>query len=175
MKPDNWVLTSSPKDKNNSDANAVGGADLMLVDFGRAVDLEKVSDQSNYLNTLFKGAVAAEDMECGTMRRGLPWGVELDLFGLCASSFILLFGSHMEVVQDKNNGRWRLQKSFRRYWEKDLWQLFFDTLLNFDPHSKEKSLNNIRISFDEYISGKERKREIASHLVQLYTHLPKKR
>ena len=37
IKPDNWVLTSSSTD--DSVSNSVGGADLMLVDFGRSIDL----------------------------------------------------------------------------------------------------------------------------------------
>ena len=175
MKPDNWVLTSSANGNNNSGTKAIGGSDLMLVDFGRAVDLDKVASRgSNSLSTLFHGNVAAEDMECGTMRQGLPWGVDLDYFGLCASSHILLFGSHMEVAQDKSTGRFHLQKTFRRYWKRDLWQMYFDALLNFDVASENDVLRDIRIAFDEYI-GKERKQEITSHLTQLHRNLPKKR
>ena len=68
IKPDNWVLTSSSKDRYNAGTNAVSGADLMLVDFGRSVDLEKVASRgSNLLQTQFKGNIAAEDMECVAM------------------------------------------------------------------------------------------------------------
>jgi checkpoint serine/threonine-protein kinase len=169
VKPDNWVLTPSQS------RDAVGGCDLMLCDFGRAIDLEKVTRQGeDPLRTLFKGSIAAEDMECGTMREGLPWGVDLDYFGLCASAFILLFGSHMEVVRDKSTGNWRLNKILRRYWQKDLWQSLFHSLLNFDLGSERKCLRDLRVAFDEYID-EDRSREIATHLNQLFTHLPKKR
>ena len=169
VKPDNWVLTSSKA------GDAVRGCDLMLVDFGRAIDLEKVTRQGeNPLQTLFKGSIAAEDMECGKMREGLPWGVDLDYFGLCASAFILLFGSHMEVVRDNSTGNWRLNKVLRRYWQKDLWQSLFHSLLNFDLGSERKCLRDLRVAFDEYID-EDRSREIATHLNQLFTHLPKKR
>ena len=170
IKPDNWVLTSS------SSGNDQASWDLMLVDFGRSIDLEKVARQgSNPLRTKFKGNVAAEDMECGSMRKGLPWGIDLDFFGLAASSFLLLFGIHMEVIEDRRSGKWRIHKPLRRYWQKDLWSSLFDALLNFDSSSDEYCLRDIRQSFDEYIEGKDRKREIATHLNQLYTHLPKKR
>ena len=170
VKPDNWVLTSSKA------RDVVGGCDLMLVDFGRAVDLEKVTRQGeDHLRTLFKGSIAAEDMECGTMREGLAWGVDLDYFGLCASAFILLFGSHMEVVRDKSTGHWRLSKMLRRYWQKDLWQSLFHSLLNFDLGSERKCLRDLRAAFDEYIDENDHSREIATHLNQLFTHLPKKR
>jgi checkpoint serine/threonine-protein kinase len=148
----------------------------MLVDFGRSIDLEKVVCRgSNPLQVQLKGSVAAEDMECASMRKGMPWGVDLDLFGLAESSFTLLFGSHIKVAEDKRTGKWRLDKSFRRYWQVDLWANLFDTLLNFDSSSDPCCLHDIRIAFDEYIDGKHRTREVASHLNQLYTHLPKKR
>ncbi len=169
VKPDNWVLTSSKA------RNGVGGCDLMLVDFGRAIDLETVTRQGeDPLRTLFKGSIAAEDMECGMMREGLPWGVDLDYFGLCASAFILLFGSHMEVVRDKSTGNWRLNKALRRYWQKDLWQSLFQSLLNFELGSERKCLHDLRVAFDDYID-EDRSQEIATHLNQLFTHLPKKR
>eukprot|EP00804_Cyclotella_cryptica_P024138 CCRYP_015577-RA/>CCRYP_015577-RA protein AED:0.13 eAED:0.13 QI:0/1/0.66/1/1/1/3/321/1383 len=176
VKPDNWVLTSPLKDGNNAGVDAIGGADLMLVDFGRAIDLQKASNKgSDPLKTVFTGSVAAEDMESKAMRQGLPWGVDLDFFGLCASSYILLFGSHIEVVQDKATGRLRLKKLLRRYWQRDLWQRYFETLLNFDTQSDEYCLRDIRLAFDEYIDGKDRKREIVSRIGQLFNHLPKKR
>lgn len=147
----------------------------MLVDFGRSIDLEKVASRgTDPLQTQFKGSIAAEDMECGSMRKGLSWGVDLDFFGLAASSFILLFGSHMEVAEDRS-GRWCPNKKVRRYWQRDLWNLLFDSLLNFDSRTDKYCLRDIRVAFEDYIDGKQRKREIATHLNQLYTHLPKKR
>lgn len=148
----------------------------MLVDFGRALDLEKLCRRTeDPLQTLFKGSIAAEDMECGNMREGLPWGIDLDYFGVCASAFLLLFSSHMEVFKDKSTGSWRLQKALRRYWQRDLWQSFFHSLLNFDLRSERKCLRDLRAAFDEYINENDRSREIATHLRQLYTHLPKQR
>ena len=148
----------------------------MLVDFGRSIDLEKAATEgSNPLKTQFKGSIAAEDMECVSMRKGLPWGVDLDFFGLAASSYLLLFGSHMEVVEERGTGKWKPTKPFRRYWQRDLWKSLFDFLLNFDSSSDQYCLRDIRIAFEEYIDGKQRKSEIATHLNQLYTHMPKKR
>lgn len=169
VKPDNWVLTRSQE----AGLGAVSGADLMLVDFGRAVDLESVS--SNGSNILFSGSAAAEDMECRSMRQGLPWGVDLDYFGLCASSCILLFGDHMEVVQDKATGRLKLKKLLRRYWQRDLWSNFFDVLLNNDVSSDSNCLQDLLLKFEEHLEDDGRKRDIDSRISTLYTHLPKKR
>ena len=148
----------------------------MLVDFGRAIDLDKTMIRgSDPLHSQFTGNIAAEDMECGAMREGRRWGVDLDFFGLAASSYILLFGSHMEVIQERSTGKWRPNKSFRRYWECDLWKLLFDSLLNFNSNTDKYCLKEIRSHFDDYIEGKHRKKEIASNLQQLHIHLPTKR
>lgn len=168
VKADNWVLTSSRQGRNLAGTNAVGGYDLMLVDFGRSIDLEKVASRgSDPLQTQFTGSVAAEDMECGSMRKGLPWGIDLDFFGLAASSFLLLFGSHIEVIEDRKTGKWRVAKPLRRYWQRELWESLFDSLLNFNASTGKYCLADIRSGFDEYIDGKQRKQEIASHLQHL--------
>ena len=149
----------------------------MLVDFGRSIDLSYAAvPGSDPLETQFTGSIAAEDMECGSMRDGTSWGIELDLFGLAASSYILLFGSHMEVMKDRSSGKWRPNKPFRRYWQQELWGPLFDSLLNHDSKSADEyCLRDHMIVFAEYIEGKQRKKEIATHLNQLYTHLPKRR
>lgn len=157
-------------------SNLVEGADLMLVDFGRAIDLDKTIIRGlDPLHSQFTGNIAAEDMECGAMRDGRRWGVDLDFFGLAASSYLLLFGSHMEVVQERSTGKWRPKKSFRRYWRCELWGILFDSLLNFDSSADKYCLQEIRSRFDDYIKEKNRKKEIASNLHQLHTHLPTRR
>lgn len=169
-KPDNWVLS---KDENHAGDNTVGSADLMLVNFGRSVDLEKVAPRGvNPLQAQFNGRVAAEDMECGSMREGRYWGIDLDFYGLAASAFILLFGSHMEATQGRSR-KWRLPKSLRRYWQRELWNNLFYSLLNFDSSSDRYCLSDIRTSLDDYLQERDKEREIVPHLNQLY--LPKKR
>lgn len=148
----------------------------MLVDFGRSIDLGRIESQgSDPLQSQFTGSIAAEDMECAAMREGRHWGVDLDFFGLAASSYILLFGSHIEVVQDRSTRKWRTNKSLRRYWQRELWDLLFDSLLNFDSSTDKYCLGEIRARFDDYIEGKQRKKEIAVNLQQLQSHLPPKR
>jgi hypothetical protein len=148
----------------------------MLVDFGRSIDLGRIENQgSDPLQSQFTGSIAAEDMECAAMREGRHWGVDLDFFGLAASSYILLFGSHIEVVQDRSTRKWRTNKSLRRYWQRELWDLLFDSLLNFDSSTDKYCLGEIRARFDDYIEGKQRKKEIAVNLQQLQSHLPPKR
>ena len=58
-----------------------------------------------------------------------PWKEDIDTYGVVSIAHVLLFGSHLAVSKDVK-GRWRQTKSIRRYWEKDIWSDFFDTLLN---------------------------------------------
>ena len=134
----------------------VGGYGMMLVDFGRSIGLDTlVCHGSDPIWVHLKGPIAAEDRECASIcNKGMSWGVDLDLFGLAASSFTLMFGSHIKVTEDKRSGKWSLEKLFRRYWQRDLWSDIFDSLLNFNPSSDEYCLRDIRIAFDDYISGK---------------------
>ena len=164
VKADNWVITSWA-DK----------FDLMLVDFGRSVDLEKTGGTSDPLRSQFKGNVAAEDTECVAMRESRPWGIDQDLFGLCSSAHLLLFGSHIEVTEEKSTGKWRLRKALRRYHQQDLWKCFFDSLINFDSSTDEYCIPSVRAQFEEYVGTRQRMKEIDLNLKQLFSHLPTKR
>ena len=164
VKADNWVLTS----RNVR-------FDLMLVDFGRSVDLERTGGASDPLRSQFKGNVAAEDTECVAMRESRPWGIDQDLFGLCSSAHLLLFGSHIEVTEEKSTSKWRQRKAFRRYHQQDLWNRFFDTLINYDSSTDEYCIPGIRAQFEEYIGTGQRMKEIDKNLKQLFSHLPTKR
>lgn len=162
VKADNWVITSS-----------AGKFDLMLVDFGRSVDLERTGGTSDPIRSQFKGNVAAEDTECVAMRESRPWGIDQDLFGLCSSAHLLLFGSHIEVTEEKSTGKWRLRKAFRRYHQQDLWSCFFETLVNYDSSTDEYCIPGVRVQFEEYVGT--RQMEIDNNLNQLFSHLPTKR
>ena len=122
VKPDNWVLCSS---------NDVQGSELVLVDYGRAIDLSDLAKEGeDPSNVVLMGEAAEEDMMCVAMRKGRPWSYDADTFGICASAHVLLFGNHIELIQ--NGKRWMPRQSFKRYWQRDLWTELFDTLLNSD-------------------------------------------
>lgn len=104
----------------------------MLVDFGRAVDLsELASDRVESMNVTLFGDATETDMMCVSMRKQKPWSFDADTFGICASVHVLLFGNHIEIVQNGSK-RWMPRQSFKRYWQRDLWKELFDTLLNTD-------------------------------------------
>jgi checkpoint serine/threonine-protein kinase len=145
----------------------------MLVDFGRAVDLEGLSTSSP-LKVKFIGPATLKDMECISMREHKSWSLDLDTYGLCASAYVLLFGSHMEVCKESATNLWKTTKPLRRYWNRTLWNLLFDTLLNGgNEQSQPKRLNEIRFSFDEYLNEKNRRREVQALLRHQAAMLPK--
>jgi len=109
----------------------------MLVDFGRAVDLKAAAKSGmDAMDVRLEGSAAEKDMECVAMRKGLGWSFDADTFGLCAGAHVLLYGSHLEIDYNSSTKRWKPRKPLRRYWQRDLWTEFFDTLLNLDEVSK---------------------------------------
>lgn len=174
VKPDNWVLTASTIKSDAENKMEVNGYDLMLVDFGRAIDLDIASSisKTDPLDVKLFGNMSAEDMACVAMQNNMAWGLDVDTFGLCASAHVLLFGSYMNMDKDSSSGRWKPQKSFRRYWQKDLWTDLFDTLLNVENKSKNamhssshpNSLRAIRKSFDNFLNEGNRRKEVVSLL-----------
>ena len=181
VKPDNWVLMASTSACGTDSTALIQGADLMLVDFGRAVDLEAAAGKGgDHLAVRFHGNEAARDMECVAIRENLSWGLDIDTYGLCASVFTLLHGSHMNVEKDATTKRWRPHKPFRRYWNRDLWFNLFDTLLNMDGTngalgSHPNSQRNIRTAFEEYLDEGNRRRHLESYLKHQASFLPKQK
>lgn len=181
VKPDNWVLIASKDTCGARSKTSIEGSDLMLVDFGRAIDLQSVTTESiDPLNLKFYGDISAEDMSCVAMRNNKGWGTDVDTYGLCASAHVLLYGSYMDIDQDAK-GRWRPKKAIRRYWQKELWTELFGTLLNVkcgnnvNSGSHPNSLRAIRKSFEAYLNGGTRRKAVASLLHYQAGLLPKKR
>jgi len=162
VKADNWVLTSSNSKYKTNTGKDLPGSDLMLVDFGRSVDLVSLKHTNkDNRDVRLCGKFAAKDMQCVAMKEGRSWSTEIDTYGLCASSHVLLFGVHMNIQKERSSSRWRLQKTLRRYWQRDLWQNLFDSLLN---DESGVSLPAIREPFDKYLADKDHQKELISLL-----------
>lgn len=130
----------------------------MLVDFGLAVDLEVAAGSAaDALDVRLQGSAANKDMECVAMREDVSWSFDADTFGICASIHVLLWGKHMEIVQDTSTKRWMPRETIRRYWQRDLWTELFDTLLNLDEASetaigsRPESLRDLRKKLESYV------------------------
>jgi hypothetical protein len=162
----------------NTDGNTES-SDLMLVDFGRAIDLESAkNDGMSLMDTIFTGPATTEDMMCAAMRQDLPWSFDLDTFGVCASAHVLLFGTHLKIERNKAK-RWMPTQKFPRHFEKELWMEIFDTLLNLDEcfgraiGSLPISVKRLRERIEEYVRQEEARLRAA--LLYQASILPSKR
>ena len=172
VKPDNWVLVASSSAYEGC-SEVVECADLMLVDFGRAVDLTSGKQEGiDPMDFKLSGETSDPGTACAAMRMNLPWSFDADTFGICASAHVLLYGSHMEMDINRSK-RWKIRKPLRRYWQKDLWTDFFDSLLNDAIASRPGSLRQRREKIDEYLKTKAKDLEyLLKHQARI---LPKKR
>jgi checkpoint serine/threonine-protein kinase len=157
----------------------INGSELMLVDFGRAVDLKAAAKpEIDPMDVRLEGSCAEKDMECVAMRKGLSWSFDVDTFGVCASAHVLLYGSHIEIDCNSTTKRWKPRKPLRRYWQKDLWNDFFDTLLNLDEVSQTalgshpRSLRALYKKMETYIRDRSRSSNLESLLKHQASMLP---
>ena len=155
-------------------------SDLTLVDFGRSVDLEDHgSTEEEARGVMFIGdACDDEDMKCVAMREGKAWSYDIDTFGVLACAHVLLYGSHIKLRKGRG-GRWGLANTFKRYWQKDLWNNIFETLLNIEDKSgavigsRARSLRSLREEIDDYTNAESEK--LSSFLSRQLTLLPSSR
>lgn len=172
IKPDNWVLTTPSNTTCSSGIFSRTASDVMLVDFGRAVDIMELSNGGLY------GNVAAKDLECVAMRSGHAWAYDVDTYGICVCAHILLHGSYLDVVKDPKSNRWRPTKPFRRYWQHNLWKTLFDSFLHMKApvnlNEYAYMIKQIRKGFDTYLSNEKRKSELISLLTKQERLLPQK-
>jgi checkpoint serine/threonine-protein kinase len=146
------------------------GSDLALIDFGRAIDLTAICPPGvDPMDVKLVGDASLEDMRCVAMRRSLPWSFDIDTFGACAAAHVLLFGTHIQIEVNRQK-RWIPSKPFKRYHQKELWSLIFDTLLNLEPvtqtaiGSRPRSLKELRNKIDEYLRLENRDTELQAAL-----------
>ena len=143
---------------SKSSVHKTKSSSLTLVDFGRAVDLAEDSDSlaEDVRNTMFNGTTGNESMQCIAMRSGQSWSYDADTYGVCDCAYVLLFGKDMEIKKGKCN-RWRQSEELKRYWNKDIWNDIFDSLLNLDEvsgsaiGSRASSLSCLRKKIDTYL------------------------
>ena len=158
----------------------IDASDVMLTDFGRAVDLEELETScTNPMDNRLKGKASRDDMMCAAMRDGLPWSFDIDTYGLCDTAHLLLFGSSLETVCDKETGRFAPKQKLRRYHQTELWTSLFDSLLNLEGPgklaigSRPGSLRQVRAKFESYL--KKNEAQVQAQLKHQASFLPSKR
>ena len=150
MKLDNLLLVF---DEAGAGEGAVGGADTKIIDFGLVRVLKTLGHQ-------FTGKAAIKEMMCRAMRREDLWGVDQDFFCLCASAFSLLFfGMDSKNMVREEEGKFCLDNTIPStgrasgLWRGELWNEFFDKLLNYDPAGDDYNMVVVDIckKFDAYV------------------------
>ena len=179
IKPDNWVMAPSSTAFEGC-SQEIPASDLVLVDFGRAVDMEAAAGNTTEpMNVRLYGEAVDQDMACVAIRNGWSWSFDIDTYGICASAHVLLYGSHLEIERDTTTKVWRPKKALRRYWQRELWTNLFNSLLNVDEVSRRAmgsrpgNLRSIRTTMEEYVNS--RTKELESMLRHQGRMLPEKK
>eukprot|EP00742_Colponemidia_sp_Colp-10_P012674 GILJ01014261.1.p1 GENE.GILJ01014261.1~~GILJ01014261.1.p1 ORF type:complete len:452 (-),score=99.03 GILJ01014261.1:124-1383(-) len=165
IKPDNWMVKNEELGEW-SDWRSVGwkGKGVKLIDFGRAIDLRILDPQ-----VMFTGNNHTDGFQCVEMLTNRPWKYQIDTFGLCGTVHCMLFGSYMEVQPITDvNGPWKIKLPLKRYWQKDLWEEFFDSLLNLSSEESSVAvLKQLRLKFEsQFESNQPKTRSLKNLLIR---------
>lgn len=133
-----------------------GVLQLQLIDFGASIDMSLFPPESS-----FTRRVTTKDFVCCEMHDGRPWNYHTDLFCVAATAHVLLFNNYLQM-QKRDGGEWFITQRFTRYMRTDLWNTFFNTLLNqqngpADPEALIVFLKDALHSFGDKLNEEMRK------------------
>lgn len=155
IKPDNILITDLPSKAGFLDSfSEQGPSCLQLIDFGRAIDMSQLPP-----GTAFTYAVTTEGFVCTEMRDGRQWTFQTDWFGLLGCLHVLLFGDYMEVEKRSDN-TWGIRNKFKRYWQQDLWNRLFSTLLNIPSCSELPDLTPFVLEIQSLLRNRSRAQSV---------------
>jgi len=146
IKPDNFLLRHTP--------GTLATPSLQLIDFGKAIDLQLVSDNKENEAQRNKSSdddnmevdedlteEEREEIECERNEKeveekqsrlftevGRAGNYHIDYYGIAGCAYCLLFGKYIEVGIVKN--KWVVKGNFQRRWHTKIWMQFFDEMLN---------------------------------------------
>lgn len=107
--------------------HAYDGGDvcLTLIDFGRSVNLTLLPSSPQ-----LKAGWQVDDSDYVFLSQEIAWPAwKIDYWGVADTVHWLLYGASMRT-QLLSEGRYMVTKPLRRYWQKELWTKFFESLLN---------------------------------------------
>lgn len=102
----------------------------MLADFGHSIDMALLSP-----GTQFRGRVETDCFQCPEMLDGREWSfqvqrwvlflhslvysvvlcVKMDIFGIAATIYVLMFFDYMKMYYSNSDGRWCISASINRF------------------------------------------------------------
>uniref|UniRef100_A0A182WDM0 BUB1 N-terminal domain-containing protein n=1 Tax=Anopheles minimus TaxID=112268 RepID=A0A182WDM0_9DIPT len=118
---------------------------IQLIDFGVSIDMKRFPE-----DVKFRKVITTENFTCIEMLENKPWTYQPDLFGVAATSHVMLFGKYMQV--QKNVANWGIRTAMPRYFKKVVWENYFTTLLNIRDCDHLPNLQKLRTAFLEEIA-----------------------
>ncbi|XP_024521383.1 mitotic checkpoint serine/threonine-protein kinase BUB1 [Selaginella moellendorffii] len=144
FKPDNLLIRNDSDNWENWAPNRPGcwkGQGLCLIDWGRSIDMRLFPE-----GTEFFADSKTSAFRCIEMVEERPWTYQVDGYGLCCIVHCMLHGSYMELEEERSPDGGRVHKpkaSLKRYWNTNVWDKFFKTLLNASPPLPLSSLREM--------------------------------
>ncbi|XP_046394781.1 uncharacterized protein LOC124162323 [Ischnura elegans] len=140
IKPDNFLLRRLPQ--VNEDFSSFGQTVLQLIDLGRCIDMSLYPENTCF-NTIFQKTF----FQCVEMRSGKEWSYQVDMFHIASLVHVMIFGDFMDVVC--KDGVWIPTKKVPRNLNQDLWNWFFNSMLNIESCLELPSLLKIIERFEK--------------------------
>uniref|UniRef100_A0A182PJM0 BUB1 N-terminal domain-containing protein n=1 Tax=Anopheles epiroticus TaxID=199890 RepID=A0A182PJM0_9DIPT len=122
---------------------------IQLIDFGVSIDMKLFPEDAK-----FKKVITTEGFTCIEMMENRHWTYQPDLYGVAATSHVMLFGKYMQV--QKNVVNWSIKTAMPRYFKKVVWENYFTTLLNIRDCEHLPNLQKLRTAFLEEITMHEK-------------------
>ncbi|KAM7288598.1 uncharacterized protein ISCGN_028805 [Ixodes scapularis] len=157
LKPDNVLVSDLPTERNCVERLAERTHCLQLIDFGRGIDQHQFQP-----GTVFTEVVQTNCFKCTEMMDGRPWTFQTDWYGVVACIHIMLFGEYMEVAKGAN-GVWAARQRFKRYWQRDLWESLFSTLLNIPSCAEPPDVTPFVARIAELLGNPSRAQDLLLH------------
>uniref|UniRef100_A0A182QID7 Mitotic checkpoint serine/threonine-protein kinase BUB1 n=1 Tax=Anopheles farauti TaxID=69004 RepID=A0A182QID7_9DIPT len=138
IKPDNFLIMG-PIQLNSKEPC------IQLIDFGVSIDMKLFPE-----DTKFKKVITTDGFMCIEMLENKHWTYQPDLYGVAATSHVMLFGKYMQV--QKNIVNYGIKTPMPRYFKKGVWENYFTTLLNIRDCEHLPNLQQLRTAFLEEIT-----------------------
>ncbi|WWC91964.1 uncharacterized protein L201_006917 [Kwoniella dendrophila CBS 6074] len=149
-----WSSSYSSSSSSSSSSGSSGGWNkkgIKLIDFGKSLDLNlyPLKDKQKFIFEDWK----SDEKDCIQMQNNQSWSYHTDYFGLASIAYCMLFGKYIKIEQNKENNLYQIDMALKRYWQQDLWNDFFTTLLN-PPEERlpiTNRLSQIRNKFEIWL------------------------
>ncbi|XP_071452708.1 uncharacterized protein [Hetaerina americana] len=134
IKPDNFLLRRLPQ--VNEDLSSFGQTALQLIDLGQCIDMTLYSP-----NTCFDSVFQKTFFQCPEMRTKRMWTYQIDMFHIASLVQVMIFGDFMDIIC--KDGVWTSTKKIPRFLNQDLWNWFFNLMLNIESCTKLPNLSEV--------------------------------